>query len=301
MRSNYYKVAIHCQTFNHARFIEDMLKGIVMQKTEFPFIAVVIDDCSTDGNAEIIRKYEAEYPDIIKGIYLTENHYSQQKSIWPYWGPYAESCEYLAICEGDDYWTDPLKLQKQVDLMDKHPEYTLCLHNAVALYMETGEKEYTQFGRLEDRSYSAAEMIKEWQAATASFLYRASVLKAPLFGRIRDNKRLIISDIVLVTLCGQEGTIHAIPDTMCVYRRHAEGFTMHMTPELNYRFGLFWKECRHLFNPEYAPLFREKEIMYYVWGLISSVKGIKPKYAFLSAIHCLRYPIPVIKRLLRIK
>ena len=296
-----YKVAIQCRTYNHAQFIEDALKGFVMQQLDFPFVAVVIDDCSTDGNAEIIRKYEQQYPDIIKGVYLKENHYSQHKSVDEYWEPYAKNCEYIAICEGDDYWTDPLKLRKQVALMDAHPEYTLCIHNAETLYMETGAKEYLQFGRLEDREYSAAEMIEEWQAATASFLFRSTIFNAALFKKIRNNKRFIISDIVIVILCGQEGIIRAVPDTMCVYRRHAAGFTMRMTPELNYRFGLFWKECRKILNKEYAPLFREKEVMYYVRGLTSSIKGLKPKYAFLSAIHCLRHPIKAAEKLLHIK
>lgn len=303
MRSNRYKVAIHCQTFNHARFIEDMLKGIVMQETDFPFIAVVIDDCSTDGNVEIIRRYEAEYPDIIKGIYLTENHYSQQKSIWPYWEPYAESCEYIAICEGDDYWTDPLKLQKQVDLMDKHPECTLCITNADVVADGATEKFPFDFGELEEKAYSANELIYDWKAATASFLFRSRVLKTEQFAKIKYNKKLIISDIVLVMLCNAHGSILALPDKTCSYRQHGGGFTRQMrTPKYEYKFAIFWNECRRIF-PEFSEALLYKEIEYHFSGIVSFLfrKEFSIKYFCISVLHCLGHPKQTLKRALKLK
>ena len=113
-----YKVVIKCFTYNQERFIEDTLKGFVKQKANFPFCVLVVDDCSTDGTASIIRRYEEEYPDIIKGIYLQENYYSQKKKKYPLLEPWFKRSEYVAFCEGDDYWTDDLKLQKQVDILD---------------------------------------------------------------------------------------------------------------------------------------------------------------------------------------
>ena len=107
-------VCIHCTTYNHQAFLEDALKGFVMQQTTFPFVAVVIDDCSTDNTAQILRKYESEYPEIIKAVYLKENYYSQHKPKKPFFEPFDRDATYIALCEGDDYWTDPLKLQKQV-------------------------------------------------------------------------------------------------------------------------------------------------------------------------------------------
>lgn len=121
-----YVVVIRCITFNQSKYIEETLKGFVMQKTNFPFVAIVIDDCSTDGNQEIIRKYEINYPEIIKGIYLTENHYSQKKSKLPYINPWRARAKYEALCEGDDYWTNPNKLQMQVDFLEANPNYGLC-------------------------------------------------------------------------------------------------------------------------------------------------------------------------------
>ena len=128
-----YMVLIRCFTYNHEAYIEDALKGFVMQKTNFPFVAVVVDDASTDRTADIIRKYEKEYPDIIKGVYLKENHYSQKKKKAPYIQPWRDRCKYEAICEGDDYWIDPLKLQKQVDFLERNNDYVLsyCIVTAI--------------------------------------------------------------------------------------------------------------------------------------------------------------------------
>lgn len=119
-------VCIHCKTYNHERYIEEALKGFVMQKTSFPFVAVVIDDCSIDRTAEIIHKYETSFPDIIKAVYLTENYYSQKKSKQGFLEPYDTQSKYIALCEGDDYWTDPYKLQKQVDYMENNTECGMC-------------------------------------------------------------------------------------------------------------------------------------------------------------------------------
>ena len=97
-----------------------------MQKTTFPFEYLIHDDASTDDTADIIREYEIRYPDIIKPIYQTENQYSKKIYIVENIQLPIAQGKYIAICEGDDYWTDPLKLQKQVDFLDTHPDYTLC-------------------------------------------------------------------------------------------------------------------------------------------------------------------------------
>ena len=117
-------------------FATQALKGFVMQKTDFPFLAVVIDDCSTDGTADIVRRYEAQYPDIIKGIYLPHNFRSRGEDKRPYYQEYVDKATYWAECEGDDYWTDPYKLQKQVDFMEAHPECSVSFHRYDILQQE---------------------------------------------------------------------------------------------------------------------------------------------------------------------
>jgi len=101
-------VSICCLTYNHAPYIRDAIEGFLMQKTNFPVEILIHDDASTDGTADIIREYETRYPDIIKPIYQTENQYSKGVKIsWEYQFSRARG-KYIALCEGDDYWTDKL-------------------------------------------------------------------------------------------------------------------------------------------------------------------------------------------------
>lgn len=122
-------VSICCITYNHEPYIRECLDGFLMQKTDFDFEILIHDDASTDKTADIIREYELKYPEIINPIYQTENQYS--KGVRPINKFNFERAQgkYIAMCEGDDYWTDPLKLQKQVDFLDEHPEYVLSCHN----------------------------------------------------------------------------------------------------------------------------------------------------------------------------
>ena len=120
-------VSVCVITYNHEKFLRDCLEGIVMQKTTFPIEALVHDDASTDGTADIIREYAQNYPNIFKPVYQTENQHTKGVPIsatfvWP-----KARGAYLALCEGDDYWIDPQKLQKQVNFLESHPDYYLVL------------------------------------------------------------------------------------------------------------------------------------------------------------------------------
>ena len=133
-------LTIRCLVYNHEPFLRQCLDGFVMQQTNFPFEAIVHDDASTDGSAAIIREYAEKYPDIIKPIYETENQYSKHQvgllgrimdaAMHP-------ESEFVAICEGDDYWTDPHKLQLQVDFLETHPDYVICSHDVVYYHEDT--------------------------------------------------------------------------------------------------------------------------------------------------------------------
>lgn len=133
-------VTIRCITYNHEPYIRQCLEGFVMQKTNFRFEAIVHDDASTDGTADIIREYAEKYPDIIKPIYETENQYSKHDgSLDRIMNDHTHG-KYVAICEGDDYWIDPLKLQKQVDFLEGHPEYGMCYTNVDFYYQNTDKR-----------------------------------------------------------------------------------------------------------------------------------------------------------------
>lgn len=124
------KVSICSLVYNHEPYLRQCLDGFVMQQTTFPFEVIIHDDASTDGSADIIREYAARYPDIFVPIYQTENQYSKgQKVTSTFVFPRVRG-KYIALCEGDDYWTDPLKLQKQVDFLEANPEYGLVYGKA---------------------------------------------------------------------------------------------------------------------------------------------------------------------------
>lgn len=129
-------VSIHCLVYNHELYLRQCLDGFVMQKTDFAFEAIVHDDCSTDGSAAIIREYAEKYPEIIKPIYETENQFSKIgfSGINSIMIAHSNG-KYVALCEGDDYWIDPLKLQKQVNYMEEHPECGL-IHTLAKVYKQ---------------------------------------------------------------------------------------------------------------------------------------------------------------------
>lgn len=121
-------VSVLCPVYNHAKYLRKCLDGFVLQKTNFPFEVIVHDDASTDGSAEIIREYEQNYPDLIRPIYQSQNQRSQNISYFRTFLYPAVRGKYFAICEGDDYWSDYEKLQRQFDALESHPECSFSTH-----------------------------------------------------------------------------------------------------------------------------------------------------------------------------
>ena len=119
-------VSIVCTTYNHERYIRQALDGFIMQKCNFPIEIIVHDDASTDGTSKIILEYAKKYS-IINSILQTENQWSKGIATWKYLFTDVAKGKYIAICEGDDYWIDPLKLQKQVDFLEANSNYGLVL------------------------------------------------------------------------------------------------------------------------------------------------------------------------------
>ena len=133
-------VSIFCPTYNHEKYIKKCLDGFVFQKTNFKFEALVFDDCSTDNTRQIIKEYAAKYPDIIKPI-LPQKNIVQNEGWWALNMTAFEKVrgKYYIICEGDDYFTDENKLQKQVDFLENNPSYAGCFHPVEIVY-DDGEK-----------------------------------------------------------------------------------------------------------------------------------------------------------------
>lgn len=149
-------VAIKCAVYNHEPYLRQCLDGFVMQKTNFKFVAIVHDDASTDKSAEIIKEYAEKYPEIIKPIYEIENQYSKRNgSLRKVMESaiFATGCKYIAICEGDDYWVDPFKLQKQVDVLESS-EYIGLVYSKVQYFYQSKNKFKEEFGQ-EYNDYSS--------------------------------------------------------------------------------------------------------------------------------------------------
>jgi len=138
-------VTIACITFNHEKYIRETLESFLMQKTSFPVEIIVHDDASTDNTSKIVKDYEVNFPHLFRNIYQTENQYSKGKSMFAgFVFPKARG-KYIALCEGDDYWTDPLKLQKQVEFLEENEEYILSFHPWVELYEGQFKKPASMF------------------------------------------------------------------------------------------------------------------------------------------------------------
>jgi glycosyltransferase involved in cell wall biosynthesis len=212
-------VSVLCTAYNHEKYIRDALEGFVMQKTTFPFEVLVHDDASTDHTADIIREYEAKYPDIIKPIYQSENQYSQGIKIYQnYLYPRVHG-KYIAFCEGDDYWTDENKLQMQVDYLEAHPECPACVHNTIL--KDIMKKKETVWHSCEERDLVLSDVVTgDHIYHTSSLVYRSECLRnRPPFLYAIDGvgdypKRI---DLTL------RGPIHYFGKVMSVYRYGTEG------------------------------------------------------------------------------
>lgn len=153
-------VSILCATYNQKDYIAQTIEGFLMQKVNFPIEIIIHDDASTDGTAEIVRKYQAEHPNLIKGIYQTENQYSKKAGVWKNFIYPCATGKYIAECEGDDYWTDPNKLQKQVDFLESHPDYSACVHRCKCLDCRTNSfSESIPRTETQERDFFLTEII----------------------------------------------------------------------------------------------------------------------------------------------
>ena len=163
-------VTVLCITYNHENYISNAIEGFLMQNTTFPVEVMIHDDASTDRTTEIIREYESRYPQLIIAIYQTENQFSKRNGAIGRIVIKKRRGTYIALCEGDDYWTDPLKLQKQVDFLESNPEYVMCYHPFKTL--QGGKLSRETFPK-RGRDFTPDELIATPSGiATATKLYR---------------------------------------------------------------------------------------------------------------------------------
>lgn len=216
-------VSVVCATYNQEAYIRQCLEGIMMQKTSFSFEVLINDDASTDNTASIIKEFEIKYPKHIKPIYQKENQYSKGIKIDPNYNIPRTQGKYIAMCEGDDYWIDELKLQKQFDFMENHPECTMCFHNAE---IENNLKDKTiSHIQIEDREYFSNELFSNWIVPTASMFFRKDFLDF----KILTNKNILNGDLIYILLAAEKGKVYGLSEKMSTYRMHEEGVTWNPT------------------------------------------------------------------------
>lgn len=216
-------VSILCVTYNHEAYIKDAIMGFLCQITDFPFEVIIADDCSTDNNQNIIKKFASENPTIIKPIFRTENVGVGLN--------YCDALEhvngdFVAVCDGDDYWTDENKLQKQVDFLREHPDFSMCCHPFNEHY-EDGSKEDAMLSpwdiappKSRERGFLVFDdLISISPVGSMTAMYRWSLVQSPPLWM----NKYITADFIMNLLHADKGKVGIIEDVMAVYRKHNNG------------------------------------------------------------------------------
>ena len=316
-----FKVCVNSMTFNQAKYITDTLDGFVMQQTNFPFICIIIDDASTDDEPEIIRKYVETNFDLLTSstsyeidnddsvvlysqhntnkncyfvvYFLKENHYSKNRSKGPYLAEWRKICDYEAFCEGDDYWTDPLKLQKQADFLDANPQCSLTYHACKNVF-STPCKVNPKFAENVNKLYSDVELV-DYPFQTGTVMYRKSIVESDLY------KKLVtigcpFGDVLIYLTASRFGTIEGVNEQMSVYRRHEGGISQHMydTDKLWKNFK-DWQKVALLFGGEISSLIKKNQLSEYILFAFCDKKYLL--FLRLEALSLIKSPISFVQSL----
>lgn len=213
-------VSVLCITFNHAGFIQRTLEGYLAQRTSFPYEVVVHDDASPDGTASIVRAVEERHPNVVRGIYQTENQFTKERGKVTRTVFAAARGKYIAFCEGDDHWIDPQKLQKQVDVLEADPTAVGCFTNA---FNERDGERTPFFGsgysRIPDARVTERDIVLGQGIPTCTLVFRAEAL-LPLPTELAVSP---VGDTILFTHLARAGDLIYIPEVTAVRTMHAGG------------------------------------------------------------------------------
>ena len=236
-------VCARCFTYNHAHYIEDAMNGFCMQQTNFPYVCTIVDDCSTDGEQEVIKKYLLKYfdledknvarneetedytlsfaqhkdnPNCYFAVYfLKYNHYSIKKTKFPYFSEYFDVVKYQAMCEGDDYWSNPHKLQLQVDFLDENPEVGMCYTRCRYYFQDKSKFAKNAWGGGSERF---EDLIKNNTVPTASVLYRQGLYEQYQKDITPNDKGWMLGDYPFWLWISKVRQIRFLNEETCVYR-----------------------------------------------------------------------------------
>jgi glycosyltransferase involved in cell wall biosynthesis len=256
MNSNNLVVSICCLAYNHELYIQECLEGFMMQKTNFKFEILIHDDASTDKTAEIIKKFEKQYPEIIKPIFQTENQFSKKiGSITSAFNFPRVKGKYIAICEGDDYWTDPYKLKKQVEFLELNPDYGL-VHTDCDYYIHHKnrfERNANENLLNNSKLNSSKELFDllisgNYKIRTATVLFRKELLDV-----ISTNRpRFLMGDTPMWLDFSQHTKFKYFEEVTAVYRVLVNSASHSPSLKKNLRFSLSMAEMRLFYVKKYG-------------------------------------------------
>ncbi|WP_191092356.1 glycosyltransferase [Francisella sp. SYW-2] len=261
-------VTILCQTYNQEQFIGQTLDSFLMQQTDFPFNIIVRDDASTDGTVTIIKDYQLKYPSIIKPIFEKENQWSKGITMIPREIPrIMQNIEamYIALCDGDDYWTDSLKLQKQVDFLERNPHFVASAH--ASRYLRNGkEAELVSVPPQGKTEYTFEEYLGNCYFQTSSWVYRYDrKFRASVEGYFHTGGDVYMSLVFL-----NFGPFKYFNEVMSVWRVHDQGEWNKNSVEGQAMENLAASaKVANIFDKKYKPKFYE---LFY-----SDIQKISPK------------------------
>lgn len=219
MENNTCMVSVLCTAFNHGKYIRQTLEGFVSQQTSFPFEVLVNDDCSSDDTAEIIREFAENYPHIIRPFIQEKNLYSQGISIHKHVFYPALRGKYIAFCEGDDCWTDPMKLQLQVDFLESHPDYSACVHNSKICFCNAGDMLQDYVAPQGDRDIPFEQIIRGMSVSyhTSSIMAHSGlILNTPDFEAVAE--KYGFTDYPIGIWLSMKGKVRFLERFMSMYR-----------------------------------------------------------------------------------
>ncbi|MFH0736062.1 MAG: glycosyltransferase [bacterium] len=214
-KNNNFLVSIFCITYNQAPYISQAIEGFLSQKTNFDFEIVIGEDCSKDNTKKILEDYNIKFPGRFRLILHEKNIGSMPNFIST-----LKACngKYIALCDGDDYWTDPNKLQKQVDFMQNNSDISFCCHNAETFFVNTGLVE--SFNKSLKTGYYTTNhlLLKRWFIPTASLLIRREFIPNPLPNWF---SKIYSGDYALELLLSITGNFYYLNEKKSVYRINA--------------------------------------------------------------------------------
>jgi glycosyltransferase involved in cell wall biosynthesis len=243
-------VSICCLTYNQESCIAQAIEGFLIQRTNFAVEIIIHDDASTDKTSQIVKKYGENYAELIRPIFQTENQYSKKNLniLHEFVFPLARG-KYIALCEGDDYWTDPLKLQKQVDFLEANPDYGMVYTNALVYDQESGI--LRKNGIVTRKFNSFEELLIDSNIPALTVLIKKSIITQYENEIQPEDEKWLMGDYPLWLFTAKQSKIKYLEDVTSVYRVLKESGSHSLSSQKNYAFLLSTFEIRMFFASKY--------------------------------------------------